>query len=50
MFIAKLKDGTTVSFPEEDLERFFDQDGDNLQPQTKILKARRLPINPPTQT
>jgi len=32
MFVGKLKDGTEVQFPLEELEEFFEKHGDNIKP------------------
>jgi hypothetical protein len=45
MFVGKLKDGTEVQFPLEELEEFFEKHGDNLKPQPKPSGKRRvLPV------
>ena len=45
MFVGKLKDGTEVQFPLEELEEFFEKHGDNIKPQPKLSGKRRvLPV------
>ena len=41
MFIAKLKDGKQVEVSLENLENFFQEHGNNLQPQPKKFPPRR---------
>jgi hypothetical protein len=41
MFIAKLKDGKQVEVSLENLEKFFEENGDNLQSQPKKFPPPR---------
>ena len=45
MFTAKLKDGTEIQVSLEDLEAFFKEHGNDIQPKPKKFgKRRSLPI------